>query len=187
MVRILTGAEAGVKSTLVMPTDAELRLLAKVVYAKYPFLDTRAELGSQHDLAFKRTFWGAGWLGRLPEPERRNAKHSIWFAEHLSQLLRDHRIDHEVEVRMFAAAALAHGDVPHTIIPGRWPFDCSWGLTYPHAGRPSSDAWRRVLEGALLPSSPLPYSLHQQSAPRVVRLDQDRSVEPYGLVDSTTR
>ncbi|WP_407189149.1 hypothetical protein [Bradyrhizobium centrosematis] len=186
MVRILVGAETGVKSTLVMPSDAELRQLAALAYAAFPMLDTRNVLSKDdHDLAFKRTFWSVGWLGRLPEVEQRDPKHTSWWCDYLSDLLRDHRIDHEVEGRMFAAATLSHGDVPHTIGP-RWPYDACWGLTYPFAGKPPGDAWRQTLAAGRVPAaSPLPYSMFSAEL-RIADRVPSEGVQ-IGFVGSTFR
>jgi hypothetical protein len=182
MVRILTGADSGVKSTLVMPTDRELRTLARMVYAKYPFLDTRERLGDAHDAAFRRTFWGVGWLGRRPEIERKNVKGISWWCGYLTDLLRDHGIEYEIDGQMFGAAVIAHGDVPHTI-GARWPFDVIFGLTYPHAGRAASDKWTTVLSGAIVPPSPLPYPI----TPIEIRRDANPRTIQVGLVNSTVR
>lgn len=182
MVQILTGADSGVKSTLRMPADSELRKLAKVVYAQFPRLDTREELGDQHDLAFKRTFWAVGWLGRLPEVEQKNMHGLTWWSDYLTGLLRDHRIEHEVNGQMLAACILAHGDIKHTIT-SRWPSDVVFGLTYPFAGRPAGDAWTNVLKGAVLPASPLPYAIRALESRREY---QSPTTINMGLVSSTT-
>jgi hypothetical protein len=177
MVRILTGADAGVTSPLIMPTDAELRQLAKIVYAKYPQLDTSRELAKDHDLAFRQTFWAVGWLGRLPAVEPKNPHHITWWMGYLTDLLSSHRIDLEVTGQIFGAVCLAHGDIPHTITE-RWPLDVVFGLTYPHAWAPASAAWRHVLKtGALRSSSPVAQRDYQPG--QVINLAPNA---PIGLV-----
>ncbi len=185
MVRILTGADAGVTSPLIMPTDAELRQLAGIVYAKFPRLDTRTDLTQDaHEVAFRRTFWAVGQFGRLPEPERKNPNHlTVWMGR-ATDLLRDHRIESEIEGRMFGVACLAHGDIPHTI-GARWPFDVVLGLTYPHAGTPARDAWRRVLDtGALRPASPIANPDYEPGRVTHHNLAPDA---PVGFIGSTIR
>jgi len=217
MVRVLYGVDAGVSPPLVMPTDAELRTLAKIAYAKYPQLDPHADARTRvvvkryqvkdpndpkntisvsqrelqkdgdfdqpsHDSAFRHVFWAVGQLGRLPEPESRNVRSLLWWTGYLKDLLLDHRFDLDVDPRSFAAACLAHGDVPHTIAE-RWPYDVSFGLTLQHAGTPARDAWRNVLKtGALLPATRV-YSPEYQPG----RVNIDLAPGALGLVGSTFR
>jgi hypothetical protein len=170
-----------------MPTDAELRQLFGVVYAKYPRLDPRKERdhnADRHARATRLTFWAVGQLGRLPEPEAKNVKSLTWWADYCTDILRGERLDHDVTPGMFAAAALAHGDVPHTIT-ARWPFDVSFGLTYQHAGTPAGAAWRRVvLTGALRPASDLPPLGENQAQPgwRNGQLQIDPNNVQIGLI-----
>lgn len=187
MVQITT---AHVASPLVMPTADELRALYKIVLAKYPKLDPERQRDRDQagfDAQFRRTFWAAGQLGRLPDVETHNIKATSYWCQLTGDILQNAgKSALEVPGNIFVIAVLAHGDVPHSLDPARYPFDFSLGLTFPSAGVPATDVWRRVLSTSnLRPASPTPFR-HGWS-PGAVRVDNRGYREtPIGFVSSTS-
>jgi len=69
----------------------------------------------------------------------------------------------------FMCAVLAHGDIPYAGLEKTIEI----GLSEHHVGKPATDAWRRVLNGSILPmSGPAPGRIVQQ--PSRVRIEVQR-------------
>jgi hypothetical protein len=178
-----------------MPSDAELRTLLKIVLAKYPRLDPARDRGLDPDpdrvlerearftREFRRAFFALGFLGRLPGIETKNTKALSWWSDYCGDVLRGQHQDDDVNGRTLALAVLAHGDIPHTI-GDRFPFDVILGLTYPSAGVPAGDAWRRVLTTAnLRPASALPPNYDREDGgPRARVFAIDTASVPIGRI-----
>lgn len=144
-----------------MPTDRELLKLVGIVYAQHPRLYMRDEAKNEkkHVRALRLAFFAVSTLGRLAEPETKNARSVFAWAEYATGILRDGNLrDDTISTQAFTTAVLMSGDIAHTVLPARWPVDCSFAVTYPSAGIPARDAWRDVLaSGALRQASPTGY------------------------------
>jgi hypothetical protein len=164
MLRILTGAQAGVRTPFTMPTTKELTKLRDVVLAYYPRFkdDGQDSYASMQLLA--NCFRGIGALGRLDAVETKNDNvHSIgWWAAHVSDNVRLDGLDYyDFSPNLFALCVLMHGDIPHSIGP-RYPHDVVFGLSMGNSNRPATDKWRGLLSGRTpLSASDLPPSMRE--------------------------
>jgi hypothetical protein len=157
MVRILSGAAAGVRTSFVMPTMPELKKLRDTVLKFHPrFTDP-----DQDSHAMVQTlincFRGIGALGRLDGIETRNVKSIGWWTAHVSDNCRADGLEYvDFGAGLFALCVLMHADIPHSVTH-RFPHDVSYGLSPGSSNRPATDGWRRLLRGgAPLAPSALP-------------------------------
>jgi hypothetical protein len=128
----------------------------------------------KHDDTFSLVFGGVGRLGRLPAPEQKNPHHITWWCGELSRML---NID--VELRMFQAAVLAHGDIP-------WTEDGLFGLAQEGFGFASGDAWKHVIAGGA-PRPPTPVYRPEYQPGRVTIDLAPGAVGHVGFIGSTFR
>jgi hypothetical protein len=154
--RIITGADADLADAFVMPTDGELDQLYRIVSDRHPNLalpvDASDEKVTERRISFRNAFLALGSLGRLAEPERKNAHAMSWWVDICREWLECARIERDIDAASFTLAVAAHGDIPHTPLD-RWPYDLSFGLQYGGAGRRAVDSWRKVLtNGKILPT-----------------------------------
>lgn len=214
VVRIFEGAAAGERSTLIMPTDTQLRQLSGIVYRLRPGLDPRRDNRSTIT-AVSRTVksMATGQMVRVVQRERvpdaapfdqaahdRNFKYAFRTLGALGRLPDvEQRTPHAASwwidymngwlaERGIAVDVGARMFVTCVLAAGDvpWSADGRYGLAREHAGLPARDAWRRVLEvGALRPASP---SLDQRSEyqPGAVQVHQ-LAPGAVGLVGSTIR
>jgi hypothetical protein len=160
-VRITTGAEAdrmiGVGSRFVKPSDTEIRALFKVALASTQI--RFAENDEEKRSAFYRDFVAAfKFIAGLGRTETVDYNHdAVWFAEEAGLVEREN-----ISAGAFIVAAIAHHDtgVAHydpvhrasqlrdiVWIPGPGPAAYTSFRLAKHAGKPATDAWRRLLAG----------------------------------------
>ncbi|WP_316237684.1 hypothetical protein [Bradyrhizobium sp. SZCCHNR1015] len=163
-------------STLVVPSDAELRKLIDVVYRARPDLDLRADRDFKHldhDREFRLAFVTVGAMGRLDGVD--HGKAIGYWADYARNLLYEAGNHAEIPNNILLAAALAHGDVNHA--------RNALGLTWVETGRRAVDAWRGVLKtGKILPPSP-EQSTSYRAAP--ITIDLNQGPDHVGLVGSS--
>ncbi|WP_316192420.1 MULTISPECIES: hypothetical protein [unclassified Bradyrhizobium] len=136
MVRITRTPPA---SSLVLPTDAELRKLIEIVYRARPDLDLRAGRDHRHldhDREFRLAFLTVGAMGRTEGVD--HGKAISYWADYARNILYEAGNHAEVPGNILLSAALAHGDVDHA--------KNALGLTWVETGRRAGDAWRGVLK-----------------------------------------
>ncbi|WP_316190376.1 hypothetical protein [Bradyrhizobium sp. SZCCHNS2096] len=160
-------------SSLVMPTEAELRKLIEVVYRARPDLDLRAARDHRHldhDREFRLAFLTVGAMGRIEGVD--HGKAISYWADYARNILYEAGNHAEVPGNILLAAALAHGDVDHA--------RNALGLTWAESGRRAVDAWRNVLKtGKVLPPSPEQLS---SSRPGRVTIDLNVARDHVGSV-----
>ncbi|WP_316205919.1 hypothetical protein [Bradyrhizobium sp. SZCCHNR3058] len=166
-------------STLVMPTDAELRRLIDVVYRARPDLDLRADRDFRrldHDREFRLAFVTLGTMGRIDGVD--HGKAIGYWADYARNLLYEAGNQAEIPNNVLLATALAHGDVHHA--------RSALGLTWIETGRRAVDAWRTVLKsGKILPPSPEQTSSYR-AGPVTIDLNQGPD-HHVGFVGSVVR
>jgi hypothetical protein len=135
-----------------LPNLDQMRKLFSIVRHKAPQVK-----GADDDAAF-RGFCGAfryvSNCGRIAAP---NDKYALgyWFDDMAQWLRQRNATTMDITGSSFIAAVLASGDVQFTehnpALGHVWKF----AIAPPnHGGRPASDAWKRVLEGSVLPPVP---------------------------------
>lgn len=167
--RSVTISEIPAGSSFIMPTDSQLEALAKIVGAKYPSMtDTNCQ-GFHGDVdsreqdwwkQFKAAFRAIGAFGRLDQPDRK--KYLSYHISAIENHLRTIRSFENLRVGPFLCAVLSHGDIPYAGLE-KIP---EIGLAGPNTGRPATDAWRKVLNGSILPmGGPAPGRIEQTPSP----------------------
>lgn len=144
-------------SSFIRPTRKELSELLAVVVAKYPKLGPPKTMLGRNDgleaedfaAGFEWAFERLGFIGRAAVPD---TKHYVGhWVEECKEWLRLHRPAHRGSVgAAFLCAAIAHRDIPYTVGDEQRGIVWSIGVTT-HGGTKASDAWRKVLNGDLMP------------------------------------
>ena len=153
------------------PSDDEFERLVGLVLARWPILrPSSGEDWHGFVVQFRASF---AYLLHTGRREKLDTDRSLsWWASDAVQWLRQHQPGSIVSIggAAFVAAALAQGDVAHTMSEN-FPFDFSLALQFGGGGVPSTDAWRDVLRTErLLEPSPSPYPAASASPARVQQL-----------------
>jgi hypothetical protein len=159
------------------PTSAELRELARLVWAAHPWLPICGEA------EFGRAFYATGFMWRLPEPSPRFFFHS--YVDDCCNFLARLGLD-EVEGPAVMGAILGHADIKYRLADSSVGQLLEVGLSANGPGAKCRNAWRRVLEtGELLP--PLPprgviQSIGEQAipVPRILKAGPDGAFREIG-------
>ena len=161
------------------PTAEELRRLREIVLAEHRWLrdpgDRRSEKAKENE--FASAFWAAGHFYRTPEPNR------VYYFSHFVDLANERlaMIDREaVDGNAFLVACVAHADVVYQRPDRMLGAVLEVGLNE-HAGRPCSNAWRKVLTGEALllkPVAPRQLAREAVTPPRVWRIDPAGALHP---------
>jgi hypothetical protein len=194
MTVVRTGAAAGVRSTLVMPSKDECRKLYRLVYGLHPRLDPRKDRDfneAAHDRAFFLVFQAVGLYGRGPIDTK---KAVTWWADGCRNMLADDGFEVDVGSNMLATVVLAHGDIPHQIIfqdpkqGSSFPLNFGVGLMWMGSGVPARDAWRRVIETGALRKASLHETLPTGWRPtQQVQMNRGYGSTGPGLISSEDR
>ncbi|WP_315731759.1 MULTISPECIES: hypothetical protein [unclassified Bradyrhizobium] len=175
MVRIVHTPPA---SSLVVPTDAELRKLIEVVYRARQDLDLRADRDFRHldhDREFRLAFLTVGAMGRIEGVD--HGKAISYWADYARNILYEAGNHAEMPGNILFAAALAHGDVDHA--------KNALGLIWVETGRRAGDAWRGVLRtGQIRERWP---EQATNSRPGRVTIDLNVARDHVGFVGSVVR
>jgi hypothetical protein len=142
-------------SNFVRPTNKELRQLYDIVLGKYPQLAPRLSARwadderQEHFDGFTWAFERLGFIGRAAAPDHKHYV-NFWISE-AQDWLRTHRPAHRGNIGAgYLVATLAHGDICFTVGDKQRGIVWAIGLTA-HGGAKASDAWRKVLNGELMP------------------------------------
>ncbi|MGJ4997837.1 hypothetical protein ACQR0Z_25670 [Bradyrhizobium sp. HKCCYLS3077] len=164
-------------TTLVMPSEAELRKLIDVVYRARPDIDLRADREFKHldhDRLFRSAFLTVGAMGRLDRVD--HGKAISYWADYARNLIAEAGNELvEIPSNILLAAALAHGDVYYS--------RNALGLTWVETGRRAADAWRGVLKTGKILAASEEQSTSYRAAPVVIDLNQ--SPNHVGYVGSS--
>jgi len=123
-----------------MPSRSELKDLARIVYARFPYL---IELTTEWLEQFRVTLLALYHFGRTEKPNRNS--HGLWVGEWLT----NHRHFDAIERGPFLAAIAASGDIvfsgfeENAALQGIMPMA---GIARPNCGSPPDrTAWKKVL------------------------------------------
>lgn len=134
---------------MILPTSADLTKLRKIVQGYYRVL-TPAIDDDEHQLQFEACFRYLCSVSRTEEGKWSTYDNPTWTSRAQRWAGRD------VTLAEFSCAALAHGDIQHSLIAHRFPYDLSFNLVEGGHRLPDGSGARRILDGGLLlPATPL--------------------------------
>jgi hypothetical protein len=166
------------RSGFVAPSETELQSLYRIGTRLAPKLGI--DQTPEHFAGFAAAFSYVATLSRTDKLA--TDRMASWWCEAAREHARARRDWSDIKPSHLTLAVLAHGDVPHTFDPARFPYDLAFGLSIGTSRLPTGAGWLGVLEReAFRAATPLP-AVSEASGPRHIR-PRDIPADYVGRLD----